>query len=323
MLDLVRQLPILVVVALVVVASPARGERVAVGEIRLLTEAAKAVQVQADERLRQVLRREGFEVVQLHPEQRAEACTMGPCLARVGERLRVDRVIAGNVAAHGSSYDLILTMMETAGGTVVAQVSKRCDVCTYAEVAELVEEGAEALVDRARRYVGAHGLLIVRSDPTEADVLLDGVPVGVTPLRRLVPAGYRALQLKKDQLRVLRRVHVRARQTHMVWPRLRRVADASSRGKGRTGNWARWTGWTLLGLGMATGALGATLWGVEGGCNPGCGGRNAGIVLVGLGVATGTVGGLLLWRDGDGGTSVALGAGGRRAAGVVVRGTMP
>jgi hypothetical protein len=68
-------------------------------------------------------------------------CYVGPCLSRIGKQLGAERIITGTIAAQGSSYDVLLSLLDTEGGTLLGQVSSRCDVCTFQDL--------EALVGRA------------------------------------------------------------------------------------------------------------------------------------------------------------------------------
>jgi hypothetical protein len=66
-------------------------------------------------------------------------CYVGPCLSRLGTQLGAERIITGTIAAQGSSYDVLLSLLETGGGTLLGQFSARCDVCTFQDLEAMVE----------------------------------------------------------------------------------------------------------------------------------------------------------------------------------------
>lgn len=78
-------------------------------------------------------------------------CTVGPCLVQIGKQLGVERVVTGGITAVGSSYDVLLTLLETGSGSLLGQFSARCDVCTYQELESMIERAVVAVERQAGR----------------------------------------------------------------------------------------------------------------------------------------------------------------------------
>ncbi len=74
-------------------------------------------------------------------------CTIGPCLRELGKQVGLERVLTGGVVAQGTSYDLVLSLIETAQGTLLRQVTARCDVCTFQELESRIQRAVDELHD--------------------------------------------------------------------------------------------------------------------------------------------------------------------------------
>ena len=230
----------------------------------------------------------GHRVVEARKRRKADvsaSCIAGPCVAQLGAIADAQWALLGSVAAVGSSYDVALTLIDRDGGVVIAQRSARCDVCTYNEVLRRLAAIVRRLSAAAVRYVAAHGRLHLQSDPPGAEVHLDGVPIGQTPVRRLVSAGRHHLTLLLAGLRVARVIQIERGKTlqidqRMSW--LRRQARPRKR-------WQlpNWVGWLSLVGGAVAATGGAAVWGVARDCDGGCTGlrQTVGASLVGVGAA--------------------------------------
>lgn len=228
-------------------------------------------------------------------------CTAGPCLARVGRTLQVELALVGALGSIGSSYELTLTMLETGGGTVVAQVSQRCDVCNFREVEIAAGRCAEKLHRQARAVLAMRSSLRIVSVPPGAEVVIDGLPQGPAPVRGLLPAGrhtvealarglpplQRELELRAGEARSLT-LDLIARRDEL---RLTSAAPAKTR-------YPEWVKWVFFSSGLAMVGPGAVLWAVDGrgGPAPGQGldTAPAGIALTSAGGAALVAGTLLL-----------------------------
>lgn len=59
-----------------------------------------------------------------------EGCVVGQCLAEVKVQTHADLVLLAALTGAGTSFGFVVTLVRTDTGRVVAQESKRCDVCT-------------------------------------------------------------------------------------------------------------------------------------------------------------------------------------------------
>jgi len=284
-------------------AGPPRVNRVAVVQMNLVG-TAPALQEHVEQRLVKQLVAEGYTVQTPSSDLALGVCTVGPCLSRVGKAIGVDLVITGGVVAHGTSYEVVLTLLEVHGGTVVAQVVRRCDVCTFSEAGESVGRAVVALDRRARAYLDSHGWLVVQSRPRGAKVIVDGALLGDTPLTRLVGTGTRNVVVALDGHRPEgRSVTITSGQTTNLTPQLVSKGKRGKLDQQAFGSWGTWLKWAGLGVSLSTVAAGAALIAIHRECpgSPGCGEsretRIPGAAMVVTGTVAAAVTGYLLWRD--------------------------
>ena len=76
-------------------------------------------------------------------------CSFGPCLRAVGKALDVELALVVRISADGPSFTFVLTLVDTASGAPVAQVSDTCAVCTFDEASSAA---TLAIVDLGMRY---------------------------------------------------------------------------------------------------------------------------------------------------------------------------
>jgi hypothetical protein len=62
-----------------------------------------------------------------------DGCVFGPCILEVKKQTGADLVVVAYFHAVGSSYQFVVSLVETTHGSVVAQVADHCDVCTLSE----------------------------------------------------------------------------------------------------------------------------------------------------------------------------------------------
>jgi hypothetical protein len=89
----------------------------------------------------------------------SEGCDFGPCLAEVKKQTGADLIVDAYFQGAGSSYRFVVTLVDTATGTVTAQVADHCDVCTLTEALDSaalatigLEHGAEGQVPVAAAH---------------------------------------------------------------------------------------------------------------------------------------------------------------------------
>ena len=62
-----------------------------------------------------------------------EGCLVHTCLQEVKVQTGADLVVLAALTGSGTSFGFVVTVLRTDNGTVVAQESQRCDVCTFKE----------------------------------------------------------------------------------------------------------------------------------------------------------------------------------------------
>jgi hypothetical protein len=89
-------------------------------------------------------------------------CTFGPCIREVEKATGLSRVLVARIQGEGQTYSVVVSLIDTATGYLVAQVAQSCPVCTVDEaistatlaVVELVNEKApETAVPGGTRVV--------------------------------------------------------------------------------------------------------------------------------------------------------------------------
>lgn len=87
-------------------------------------------------------------------------CTFGPCMREVEKATKLSRVLVARIQGEGQTYSVVVSLVDTATGYLIAQVAQSCPVCTVDEaistatlaVVELVNEKApESAVPAATR----------------------------------------------------------------------------------------------------------------------------------------------------------------------------
>jgi hypothetical protein len=96
----------------------------------------------------------------------SEGCTVGPCLVEVKKQTGADLVVDAYFQGTGSSYRFVVTLVDTATGTVTAQVADHCDVCTLTEALDSAALATIGLVHGAEGTVAATPVRAAAPPPT-------------------------------------------------------------------------------------------------------------------------------------------------------------
>lgn len=222
-------------------------------------------------------------------------CTIGLCLARLGRTLHTERAITGTIGSHGSSYEMIINLLETGGGTLLAQVNRRCDVCTFKEVVALTGQIMAQLHREALIYISTQASLTIQSEPSNAEVLLNGLLAGSTPLLRILPPGPYRLEVRAPGVGSAQKtLRLETGKSHQLKINLLQNQilnfNLSSHSPGPPSRFyhSPWLTWTSLGAGIVMSVVGSSLWALDGQetsdpryvYNT----RAGGVTLVGLGI---------------------------------------
>ena len=265
--------PFLLVILLASHPAAASDEELAILELRF-TAVPPTVSHQIHARVQNTLARGGYNVIpEAKVQSRLKRAAISPRLHR-GPLPPADRRRARGAAGRcrrdrrtGTSYDITLTMLETSGGTVLAQVNQRCDVCNFKEVEEAAAVATERLHKQTLVFISTRSTLVLRSNPTRAEVLLDGLPAGKTPLRRLLPPGAHTYEVAAEgrsavQAGALEPGKVKSIRVKLV-PRLMGSAT-NRRTTPRSRRSPRWVKWAVLGTTVVAGGVGGGLLALDG-----------------------------------------------------------
>ncbi len=283
---------------LVLAPRTADADTVAILEFRL-TDLPPALREQARKRVQDALQKAGHLAI---PEEQttkkmkelslAPGCFAGPCLTKIGRSLDANRALTVGISAQGSSYDLTLTLMETGGGSILAQINQRCEVCNFKEVEESVTHATSALLKQTLVYLSTHASIEIKSKPDGATVLIDNLPAGQTPLSLVLSPGRHLVEIASPGAMTLQQeIFLEAGKTRILDTNLMLkeptwLAETSKRSSFTVAPWYKWV---ALSTGLTLGGLGSSLWILDG--KEISGGRyvhdtkTLGVTMVGVGAA--------------------------------------
>lgn len=153
------------------------------------------------------------------------------CMAQIGRSLSVNRLIFGTVKRQpGGAFTIQLKQLNVADATV----DKFVNETVQAAVLQQPNPQLDALAQRWLHVLlveGLRGGLKVTSEPPGATVLLDGAPIGQTPLQQSdVEVGNHVLSLElAGHSQIVRTVVIRGGTVHEV------TAQLAQRGRGAGG----------------------------------------------------------------------------------------
>lgn len=286
-------------------ASADAGTSVAIVDLAFDANTPPAVRQEVEQHLRRGLQRAGCGLLdadttkeRLKGHSLPTGCRAGPCLSPLGKALAVERLIIGGVSVVGSSYDVLLTALDAASGMPLAQVSSRCDVCTFVEVGRRVQQAARELVRQGRRVSASQGRLVIEAGKSTAEVWLDGVPLGSTPQSRLAARGWHRIALRVGTQVYRRNVWLDAGSVLRVRGDLRaprKTLQLPQIVPGEVG----WPAWVTLGSAVGLVTAGSLMLALDKAClGEECSSRwntdTLGLALFGAGAATALVTGLLI-----------------------------
>lgn len=127
------------------------------------------------------------------------------CMTQVAQTLGADRLAWGKLTRQGQRWTLELTVLE------VSSVEARRETFREegAPAMQIISEAAAAFV--AGRDPVAKTPVVVRSDPSGAEVYVDGTAAGRTPARLRLPQGRRTIELRMQGMQpAIREVDVGA-----------------------------------------------------------------------------------------------------------------
>lgn len=141
-----------------------------------------------------------FAPVEVAP---AEACTAGACLAEAAASAGASVLVRVSVTAEARDYILRTQLISGVTGEVLRADETYCEICTYDEVLERLDQELGNLATPIEEALAAEAApakatIHVVSDPTGATVRVDGRVVGETPLDAEVDPGAHEISVHKD-----------------------------------------------------------------------------------------------------------------------------
>ena len=146
------------------------------------------------------LSRESFAMVprsavETYAKDIANCLTDVTCLRKAGQRFGVEFVLWASTVKQGSGWKVEIKLRDTATGTELGQQSAQCDSCAIDGLLPKVGETTVALASNASSRDRSD--LEVRSNPSGAEVLVDGQSLGSAPLKQSLLSGQYALVVRK------------------------------------------------------------------------------------------------------------------------------
>jgi len=182
----------------------------------------------------------------------APACTEAACWRTLAEAHDARYVVLARIVVEARVYRMTLDLYDDRGEGIV-RARESCEVCGIADVASLLHDQAAALWVKLEDLSLAVPVLDVRSEPAGATVEIDGVVVGLTPLRVTVRPGSRQVEVRKQGFSVqARRLEAVGGTRESLSFTLTPVPDAPARPL-RPLRIAGWTAVGIAGAGVVTG----------------------------------------------------------------------
>lgn len=125
-------------------------------------------------------------------------CDDAKCVKNVAAKTGASHVVQARVQVVDRDYDVQLELFDAKSGTSLAKSSEGCEICGIVDAGSIVSTAAATLRTKLDAMAKGPSTLSVVSDPTGAEVRIDGDVVGVTPLDRPVIPGKRVLRVSKE-----------------------------------------------------------------------------------------------------------------------------
>ncbi|MCA9707764.1 MAG: PEGA domain-containing protein [Myxococcales bacterium] len=171
---------------------------------------------------------------------KANECADPECYRAVAEQSGIQVFVGGTIERTGPDHTIELYAIDGTG-QVVTSVEGVCEICGIGELGDMVGALAARLRPALETSIQPT-VLIVDSDPTGAEVWVDGQNVGVTPLQTTVAPGAHELDVIK-----------RGRRTeHEEFEARTGMKESFSFRLARTTSVPPWVPWAALGVGVAS-----------------------------------------------------------------------
>ncbi|HZN91343.1 MAG TPA: PEGA domain-containing protein, partial [Myxococcales bacterium] len=177
-----------------------------------------------------------------------------------------DRAVLGTLRRDEKNYLVQLWLLDLKGGKVIAEVDRAILIASR----RLVQDVTDAVPPLLRGEGERFGKLTITSPVKGAEVMLNGEPLGRTPVStQLKPGRYEIQVTKKNHMAVQRLVDVNAGQTTVEEVRLillpgmraepEAVASAGDKAGGEAAPSLPWTAWLAFGTSAVAAGTGGYL----------------------------------------------------------------
>ncbi|MBC8069651.1 MAG: PEGA domain-containing protein [Deltaproteobacteria bacterium] len=184
------------------------------------------------------------------------SCTTRACEDALAQQRKGAHRVELHVVAGSRTFEIELRAYRPDQRDPYATAVGRCDICGIAELEQLVLSKADALRQRLASDEPRPATILVTSEPSGAQVLIDGKAVGVTPYEgEVVPGAHQVELARKGYFGE----HERVDATRGVRERVHASLDALPRTGRRT-----IAGGITLGIGLAALAGGITMLALDG-----------------------------------------------------------
>ena len=134
-------------------------------------------------------------------QKQAIGCDDPACASELGRMLGVDYILSGAVGRLGESFTLSISMTDVRTGTTFGKAEEQVGDLTQLPTAARRATATMLGHKGAVRHLTGKGGLFVGSEPEGAEVFLDGVRKGVTPITLDgISAGDHTVKVTKDSL---------------------------------------------------------------------------------------------------------------------------
>jgi TolB-like protein len=170
--------------------------------IQVVGELSEADQAALADELVRGLRRGSFGVVA--PEDVARTvgdvgrCEKAKCIQKVGKSTSASHVVRAKVEVLDRDYSVEVELLDARSGQSIARNAESCEICGIADAGAMISTAAATLRTKLDALAKGPSILAVVSEPSGAEVRIDGDVIGVTPLQRPVVPGKRVLRISRE-----------------------------------------------------------------------------------------------------------------------------
>lgn len=148
------------------------------------------------------LRRGSFAVVEpeavLAASSKADGCNKPKCLSSVAGDTGATHVLRARVIVVDRDYSVEVELFAGGSGDSLAKTDEACEICGIVDAGNLMASAAATLRTKLDALAKGPSSLSITSEPSGAEVLLDGEIIGVTPLERPVVPGKAVVRVSKE-----------------------------------------------------------------------------------------------------------------------------